>query len=274
VTEFFRQPQAWKALQEKVISVLVERAGPGSEIRVWVPGCSIGKEAYSLAMLFVEEMERSGKKAVLRIFATDTDGGALDIARRGTYLEEEIEKNLDPERLKRFFTRKDGRRQIIKEIREQIVFAPQNLTSDPPFSRLDLISCRNLLIYLDQQIQNKIIPLFHFALREGGFLFLGSAETVGDRQDLFEPVSRKWRIYRRIGIGRTMGVEIPAYTQSPDRPGQGFCRPRSQNESRPDGPAGPGGTVRPGLCDHRPQAPGGVRAWCRGEISSLSRPER
>ena len=111
--------------------------------------------------------------------------------------------------MKRFFTRKDGRYQVIKEIRDLIVFAPQNLTADPPFSKLDLISCRNLLIYLDQEVQKKIVALFHFALREGGFLFLGTAETVGDREDLFEPVSKKWRIYRRIGVGRPVGIEIP-----------------------------------------------------------------
>jgi len=104
----------------------------------------------------------------------------------------------------------DGRHQVIKSIHERIVFAVQNITADPPFSRLDLIICRNLLIYLDQQIQKKIIALFHFALRDGGFLFLGNAETVGDREGLFEPVSKKWRIYRRIGVGHRVNVEIPA----------------------------------------------------------------
>ncbi len=208
VTEFFRQPPAWKNLEEKAIAPLVEKAQPGSEIRIWVPGCSTGMEAYSLAILLAEQVESSGRKVAVQIFATDSDAASLATARGGTYSEEEI-GNVSPERLKRFFTRKDGRYQVVKDIREQIVFAPQNITADPPFSRLDLISCRNLLIYLDQQVQRKIIALFHFSLREGGFLFLGAAETVGDREELFAPVSKKWRIYRRIGVGRRVGVEIP-----------------------------------------------------------------
>jgi PAS domain S-box-containing protein len=211
VTEFFRQPRAWEILEEKVIGPLVELTQPGSEIRVWSPGCSTGKEAYSLAMLLFEQVEKSGKQVSFQIFATDYDAAALATARSGSYSEEEIGGNVSPERLKRFFARKDGRLQILKEVRDQVVFAPQNLTSDPPFSRLDLISCRNLLIYLDQQVQKKVIALFHFALRDGGFLFLGNAETVGDREDLFEPVSKKWRIYRRIGVGRRVSIEIPVH---------------------------------------------------------------
>ena len=209
VTEFFRQPPAWEILEEKVIASLVKKAQPGSEIRVWVPGCSTGKEAYSLAMLLTEQVEKSGKKVNIQIFATDPDVVSLATARSGTYSKEEIGENVPAGRLKHFFGRKDGNYQVLKKVREKIVFAPQNITADPPFSRLDLISCRNLLIYLDQQVQQKIIALFHFALREGGVLFLGTAETVGDREDLFEPVSKKWRIYRRIGIGRPVGVEIP-----------------------------------------------------------------
>jgi PAS domain S-box-containing protein len=211
VTEFFRQPSAWKILREKVIAPLVEATPPRSNIRAWVPGCATGKEVYSLAMLLAEQIEASGRKADVQIFATDADASALAIARSGNYSEEEIGENISPRRLKQFFARKDGHYQIIKEIREKIVFAPQNLTADPPFSRLDLISCRNLLIYLEQRVQQKIIALFHFALSEGGFLFLGTAETVGDREDLFEPVSKKWRIYRRIGVGRRVPVEIPLY---------------------------------------------------------------
>jgi two-component system CheB/CheR fusion protein len=211
VTEFFRQPQAWEMLEEKVIAHLVESARPGSQIRVWVPGCSTGKEAYSLSMLLCEQVEKAGKKAEIQIFATDSDAAALATARSGSYSEEEIGDNISPERLKRFFSRKEDRFQVIKEIRENIVFAPQNITADPPFSRLDLISCRNLLIYLEQEVQKKITALFHFALREGGFLFLGNAETVGDREDLFSPVSKKWRIYRRMGVGRRVGIEIPVH---------------------------------------------------------------
>ncbi len=209
VTDFFRQPQAWETLEEKVIASIVEDAQPGSEIRIWVPGCSTGKEAYSLAMVLDEQVEKSGKKVAVQIFATDSDLAALATARSGIYAKEELGENVSPGRLKRFFVRKDGHYQVAKSIREKIVFAPQNITADPPFSRLDLVSCRNLLIYLDQEVQKKIIALFHFALREGGFLFLGTAETVGDREELFEPVSKKWRIYRRIGVGHRVAVEIP-----------------------------------------------------------------
>ncbi len=210
VTDFFRQPQAWETLEKRVIAPLVESAPEGAEIRVWVPGCSTGKEVYSLAMVLAEATEKSGGKTNFQIFATDADFAALAAARTGSYPAEEVGENISAERLKRFFSRRDGRYQVIKSLRERVVFAAQNITADPPFSRLDLIICRNLLIYLDQQVQRKIIALFHFALRDGGFLFLGNAETIGDREDLFEPVSKKWRIYRRIGVGHRTNVEIPA----------------------------------------------------------------
>ena len=228
VTEFFRQPQAWEILEEKIVAALVENALPGSEIRVWVPGCSTGQEAYSLAMVLTEQVKNSGKKVGIQIFATDSDPAALATARSGSYSKNEIGETVSAERLKRFFERKEGRYQILKQIREQIVFAPQNLTADPPFSRLDLISCRNLLMYLEQPVQQKIIVLFHFALRNGGFLFLGTAETTGDREDLFEPISKKWRIYRRIGIGRPAGIEIPVRPWARPRP----LRARSLSRQR------------------------------------------
>lgn len=211
VTDFFRKPSAWETLEKKVIAQFMENAPQGPDIRVWVPGCSTGKEVYSLAMLLAEQAGKAGGKANFQIFATDADAAALAKARTGIYPEEEISGNVSPERLNEFFSRKDGHYQVIKSIRERVVFAPQNITADPPFSRLDLIICRNLLIYLDQQVQRKIITLFHFALRDGGFLFLGNAETIGDREDLFEPVSKKWRIYRRIGVGHRVSAEIPVH---------------------------------------------------------------
>lgn len=208
VTDFFRQPEAWRTLEEKAVLSLIENASPGRSIRVWVPGCSTGKEAYSLAMLLTEHVEASGKDIAIQIFATDADEDALDIARRGTYSEAEIGANISPARLKRFFAHMKGQYHLVKALWELMVFAPQNLTSDPPFSKLDLISCRNLLIYLGRDIQRQIIALFHFALREGGLLFLGNTETVSGQEDLFEPVSKKWRIYRRIGVGRRMPLEL------------------------------------------------------------------
>lgn len=209
VTDFFRQPEAWRLLEEKVIPVLIANADPENPVRVWVPGCSSGKEAYSLAILLAEQVEASGKPISIQIFATDTDEDALNIARSGTYPEDDLGANISPERRKTFFIHKNGQFQVIKALRELVVFAPQNLTSDPPFSRLDLISCRNLLIYLDRDIQRQIIALFHFALREGGFLFLGNAETITGHEELFNPVFKKWRIYRRIGVGRRMPLELP-----------------------------------------------------------------
>ena len=272
VTEFFRQPQAWEFLAEKVIAGLVENAEPDTVIRVWVPGCSSGQEAYSLAMLLTEQVERSGKKVDFQIFATDTDHAALAKARSGIYSEEEIGPNVSPERRKRFFTRKDGRYQAVKALRERIVFAPQNLTADPPFSRLDLISCRNLLIYLEQPVQKKIIALFHFALRDGGFLFLGSAETVGDREDLFEPVSKKWRIYRRIGVGRRTEIEIPVQAARRRRPQPG-CRPRSPlpGSAWLRRPSRLAGALCTRLRDDRPQAPGALRARSGRAVPDFSR---
>ena len=209
VTDFFRQPEAWRLLEEKVIPLLIANASLENPIRVWVPGCSTGKEAYSLAILLTEQAEASGKPVGIQIFATDTDEDALTIARSGTYPEDDLGADISPKRREKFFVYKNGQVRVTNAIRERVIFAPQNLTSDPPFSRLDLISCRNLLIYLGRDVQRQIIALFHFALRDGGFLFLGNAETVSGHEELFEPVFKKWRIYRRIGVGRRMPLELP-----------------------------------------------------------------
>ena len=209
VTDFFRQPEAWLLLEEKVIPLLIAKASPENPIRVWVPGCSTGKEAYSLAILLTEQAEASGKPIGIQIFATDTDEDALTIARSGIYPEDDLGADISPKRREKFFVYKNGQVRVTKAIRERVIFAPQNLTSDPPFSRLDLISCRNLLIYLGRDVQRQIIALFHFALRDGGFLFLGNAETVSGHEELFEPVFKKWRIYRRIGVGRRVPLELP-----------------------------------------------------------------
>lgn len=208
VTEFFRQPDAWRVLEDKAIAELVSAAKPQSTLRTWVPACATGKEAYSLAILLAETIERSGKKLGLQLFATDADATAVEVARAGHYAEDDL-KGISQARLRRFFTRKNGRYEVVKELRELIIFAPQDLTSDPPFSKLDLISCRHLLIYLDPAVQRKIIQLFHFALRESGYLFLGSAENINGQENLFEPVSQKWRIYRRLGVATPVGLDLP-----------------------------------------------------------------
>ena len=205
-TEFFRQPEAWRVLDEKVVAELIRRRQPGAALRVWVPACSTGQEAYSVAMLLAESIERDGKKVAFQVFATDANPSAVETARAGRYAEEDL-KGLSPARLQRFCARKNGQYEFVKELRGLIVFARQDLTADPPFSKLDLITCRNLLIYIEPAAQKKMIQLFHFALREGGYLFLGSAETIRGQDNLFEPVSRKWRVYRKLGTATPIGLE-------------------------------------------------------------------
>jgi two-component system CheB/CheR fusion protein len=208
VTGFFRDPEAWKALGDKVIAPLVRERPAESTIRVWVPGCSTGEEAYSIVMLFTEHAEAVKKAFDLRLFATDVADGVLASARAGIY-PASISQDVTPERLERWFQTEDDSYAIRKVLRDTITFAPQNLLHDPPFSRMDLISCRNLLIYLEPDIQKRLLGLFHFALREGGHLFLGPAETITGQEDLYQPVSRKWRIYRRLGPTRHDVADFP-----------------------------------------------------------------
>ncbi|MCP5236263.1 MAG: EAL domain-containing protein [Zoogloeaceae bacterium] len=199
VTSFFREREAFDSLAANIVPALVARAGPDIPIRVWIPGCASGEEAYSIAILFLDAIRGGGKQITLQVFATDIDQEALDVARSGVYPISAI-ADLPSDLQRNYFTRDGERATVNKSVRESVVFAAQNLISDPPFSRLDFISCRNLLIYLDNQIQAKLIPLFHFALREGGFLFLGNSETIGHRTDIFKTVSKKWRIYRRLDV--------------------------------------------------------------------------
>jgi two-component system, chemotaxis family, CheB/CheR fusion protein len=208
VTGFFRDLQAWAALDEAVVAPLVAERDADAEIRMWVPACATGEEAYSLAMVVVERARAAHKTLNMKIFATDGQETNLSVARDGVYPAAAV-SSMSPERLRRFFDRLDGSYQIKKELRELIVFAPQNLLRDPPFSRLDLITCRNLLIYLNPEAQKRVVGLFHFALREGGHLFLGNAETVGRHDNLFDTVSKKWRIYRRLGPTRHDIVQFP-----------------------------------------------------------------
>jgi two-component system CheB/CheR fusion protein len=198
VTNFFRDPEAFKALEAKVISKLFADRPAGAEIRVWTPGCSTGEEAYSIAILLKERMEALKQTSKVQLFATDIDSQAIAIARTGLY-PASIAADLSPERLSRFFTAEpDGSGyRIHKTIRDMLVFSEQDLIKDPPFSRLDLISCRNLLIYISGDLQKKIIPLFHYALKPGGFLFQGSSETVGDSGDLFAVLDPAAKLYRR-----------------------------------------------------------------------------
>ena len=200
VTNFFRDPAAWEQLRTEAIPSLLASRSPGQALRAWVPGCSTGEEAYSLAIVFKEALEEVKPKRnfALQIFATDLDRDAIDNARQGLF-PDNIAADVSPERLSRFFAKEERGYRVRKEIREMVIFAPQNLIMDPPFTKLDLLSCRNLLIYLTAEMQKKLIPLFHYSLNPGGILFLGSAETIGGFTDLFAPLSGRSRLFRRTG---------------------------------------------------------------------------
>lgn len=223
VTAFFRDGEAWDALDRDVITPLVEQAERGQTIRAWVPACSTGEEAYTIAMLLAERGEAADKDLGVKIFATDAADHHLGSARRATFPGSMVE-SLSPERIARFFDKIDDSYYRIKsKIRETVLFAPQNLLQDPPYSRMDLVSCRNLLIYLEPGAQDKVLSLAHFALRQDGYLFLGNAESVGRRGHLFETVSKRWRIYRRLGPARSAAID---FTNWPKR-GEPAERPSS-----------------------------------------------
>jgi len=199
VTSFFRDPAAWEQLKGEVLPPLLAGRPKGGVLRAWTPGCSTGEEAYSLAIVFKEAMEqiKPPRNLLLQIFATDLDKDAVDKARQGVY-PSNIVADVSEERLRRFFVQDDRGYRMSKEIRETVIFAPQNLVMDPPFTKLDIITCRNLLIYLAPELQKKLLPLFHYSLNPGGFLFLGSAETIGASTVMFAPLAGKMRLYRRL----------------------------------------------------------------------------
>ncbi|MGZ9158396.1 MAG: chemotaxis protein CheB, partial [Nitrospira sp.] len=197
VTSFFREPESFEALKRTVFPQIIEGKAANKPIRIWAPGCSTGQEAYSLAMALLEFLDDKATTPAIQIFASDLgDNVSLQRARDGIY-PQNIELEVSPERLRRFFTKGDSTYRVIKTLRELCVFAKQDVSKDPPFSRLDLISCRNLLIYLAPTLQKRIIPTFHYALNQPGFLMLGKSETVGSFNDLFEIVDHKHRIYAR-----------------------------------------------------------------------------
>lgn len=214
VTSFFRNPEAFEVLKRKVFPGHLQR---GDEpFRVWVLGCSTGQEAYSIAMAFMESTENSSRARKLQVFATDLNEALLEKARHGLYARSLVE-GVSPERLRRFFVEEQGGYRILKALRETVVFARQNLINDPPFSRMDLISCRNLLIYLDPSLQKKALPTFHYALKPGGCLFLGPSETIGGFTDLFEPLDKKHKIYSRKAAP-TPALHLPQKRGRPEKP--------------------------------------------------------
>jgi two-component system CheB/CheR fusion protein len=211
VTSFFRDPTVWEQLKREVIPALLAAHPQGKSLRAWVVPCSTGEEAYTLAMVFREVLEevRPSGRFTLRIFATDLDQDAVAKARQGVY-PPNIVDNVMPERLDRFFIREQNNYRINKEIREMVTFAPQNVLTDPPFTKLDILCCRNLLIYLGPQLQAKLLPLFHYAIGPNGILVLGNAETIGTFTGLFEPINSRARLYQRVNhqLQRT-AVEFP-----------------------------------------------------------------
>jgi two-component system, chemotaxis family, CheB/CheR fusion protein len=219
VTGFFRDPEAFEALRKHVLPTLFRDNNKTATVRIWVPGCSTGEEAYSLAMAMLEylwlETTKTAKPAPgatpFQIFATDISEGSLDRARAGLY-SEALVAGVSPERLRRFFLRIDGGYQIVKPVREMCIFAKQNVAKDPPFSNLDLISCRNLLIYLGPVLQKRVVPTLHYALKPSGFLLLGGAESLGTYSEYFTPVDKKNRIYQK----KNTPARLPALLVSSD----------------------------------------------------------
>jgi two-component system CheB/CheR fusion protein len=220
VTSFFRDPESWKELREEVIPQLLTGRPAGGVLRAWSAGCSTGEEAYSLAISFKEALEqvKPAENFTLQIFATDLDRDAIDKARQGGY-PSSIASDVSPARLQRFFIKEENGYRVVKEIREMVTFATQNVIMDPPFTKLDILICRNLLIYLSPELQKKLMPLFHYSLVPGGVLFLGSAESVSTFTDFFQPLSIKSRLFqRRESFLPTEPLAFPG-SFSPARPG-------------------------------------------------------
>ncbi len=195
VTSFFRDAEAFTALKQEILPMLFEGKQQDYVFRVWVAGCASGEEAYSIAILLREFMEETQREFKTQIYSTDLDEEVIAMARAGIY-PPNIAQDVQPERLRRYFDKHDAGYRVKKEIRDMVVFAIQNVIKDPPFTKLDLLSCRNLMIYLEAELQNRLIPTFNFALKPGGVLLLSPSEGIGNHTELFEPLNRKWKFYR------------------------------------------------------------------------------
>jgi two-component system, chemotaxis family, CheB/CheR fusion protein len=224
VTSFFRDAAAFQHLAREVVPRLFEERDSNHSLRVWVPGCATGEEVYSIAMLLLEEAARREDRPDIQIFASDLDAGALATAREGSY-PVAIQTDVSEERLRKFFTREGDHYRIRREVRDLIVFAPHSLLRDPPFSHIDLVSCRNLLIYLDRELQNQVCSTLHYALRRNGYLFVGSSETIDSQ--LFRPMNRDARIFQALDRTRELPplprvvtgprIHEPSFPVPPDR---------------------------------------------------------
>ncbi|HKK04567.1 MAG TPA: chemotaxis protein CheB [Gammaproteobacteria bacterium] len=264
VTGFFRDPEAFDVLVAKAFPEITKRA-EGGLIRIWVPGCSTGEEAYSIAIALLDHLADKASAIPIQVFATDIDELAIDKARVGIY-PENIVQDVGPDRLRRYFSKVDGGYQISKRVREICVFAVQDVAKDPPFSRLDLISCRNLLIYLGPVLQKRVLRIFHYALKSNGFLFLGTAESIGGKADLFSAVDPKEKALHEKGgchAARTIRYSGRAATDS-------GARSQAREAAEPN--------RRPGTASRR-IAHGSIRARRCGDqqahgYSPFSRPYR
>ncbi len=213
VTNFFRDAQVWDKLKESILPEMISNQKEGSTMRAWVPGCSTGEEAYSLAMIFKEAVEKFKPRSgiLLQIFATDLDNEAIETARKALF-PKNIAADVSPDRLSRFFTKTDGGYMVNTEIREMVVFANHNIIMHPPFTKLDLLSCRNLLIYMDSELQNKILGLFYYSMNPDGYLVLGNSETLGSSSPFFSTIDLKLKIFRRTNT--TMVPELLDFPSS------------------------------------------------------------
>jgi two-component system CheB/CheR fusion protein len=218
VTSFFRDPEAFETLRKSVLPGILAGKPEGWVFRAWVAGCATGEEAYSLAILLRELMDERHVDFKIQIYATDLDDDAIAVARAATF-PQSIVQDVTPERLRRFFVKEDAGFRVKKEIREMVVFAIQDLIKDPPFTRLDLLSCRNLMIYLEPELQDRLIKSFHYGLRPGGVLFLSPSEGIGHDTDLFKPIDRKWKLFRVVpsaGPIRTGIAGVPRRAEAVD----------------------------------------------------------
>ena len=211
VTQFFRNPSVFEMLKRKIFPALVKNHTSGDPIRVWIAGCSTGQEPYSMAMAYAEFAETSGTHVPMQVFATDLNANVLESARSGRYTKAQVE-HLSAPRLKRFFLSEGSAYRVQKPIRDMVIFAQQNLLTDPPFTRVDLISCRNLLIYLEPALQQKIIPAFHYALKPNGYLLLGTSESVGQFSNLFAPAAKSHKVYLKKPAVSWLRYERPPAT--------------------------------------------------------------
>jgi two-component system CheB/CheR fusion protein len=241
VTEFFRDPETFAVLGELVFPAILKSKNDGDSVRIWVPGCASGEEPYSLAITALDVMEAQGRSVPVKIFATDINEPDLQRARRGSYAQS-ISAQVSPDLLRRYFVATDGGYQVSKAVRELCVFARHDVTADPPFPRLDLVSCRNLLIYLGSALQRRVIPSLHYGLQAGGYLVLGRSESIAGSTALFETVDKKHRVFRKLPSSVEAGALVLPSRLRDKQPGK--PAPSSAARSLPTPVADPGVRAR------------------------------